>query len=255
MIEYNPMSNDFKNECNRLGLTGRQLIAKYKREGKSIKKDGVYVRYKIPKNCCICKSRNTYIYPNGHEQWHTCECQKKICTGYLCENCYKIHDPNSNRNIMKSVANYRTGNQNPAHEITKAIKSQKLACILYGWTDLNKENDNSEVPIDCHNPKTGSYHQVQGRYYNSERGLWRSNDFKREQKKKFETIVCFYFSEDGKIVERIYKFPENVVKNKGSATIIKNPVKGAHWYEHYRITDEEKLMEANRIWTQILEDK
>lgn len=110
------MSDEFKDECSRLGLTGRQLVAKYMRKGRSIKKDDVYVKHK--RNCCNCKSHNTYIYPNGHEQWHTHKCQKKICTGYLCEICYKRHDPNSNHNIMKSVANFRTGNQNPNHEIT-----------------------------------------------------------------------------------------------------------------------------------------
>lgn len=108
------------------------------------------------------------------------------------------------------------------------------------------------MPIDCYDQKTGLYHQVQGRYYNSKRGLWRSNDFKKEQKKKFETMVCFYFSEDGKIVERIYKFPENVVKNRGSVKIVKSPVKGIHWYQQYRITDEDELKKANNIWKKIV---
>lgn len=29
---FNPMSNDFKEEAHILGLTGNQLVAKYKRE-------------------------------------------------------------------------------------------------------------------------------------------------------------------------------------------------------------------------------
>jgi hypothetical protein len=38
---YNPMSKEFKDECERLGITGRQLTVKYKKEGKSIEK-GIY---------------------------------------------------------------------------------------------------------------------------------------------------------------------------------------------------------------------
>ena len=39
---YNPMSKEFQDECKRLGLTGRQLTAKYRKEGKSLDKDKVY---------------------------------------------------------------------------------------------------------------------------------------------------------------------------------------------------------------------
>ena len=38
MTYYNPMSEEFKNECKKLGLTGRQLILKYQKEGKSLEK-------------------------------------------------------------------------------------------------------------------------------------------------------------------------------------------------------------------------
>ena len=37
--EYNPMSKEFQDECEKLGLTGRQLIAKYKKEGKFLEKN------------------------------------------------------------------------------------------------------------------------------------------------------------------------------------------------------------------------
>ena len=38
---YNPMSKEFQDECKKLGLTGNQLTAKYKREGRPIEK-GTY---------------------------------------------------------------------------------------------------------------------------------------------------------------------------------------------------------------------
>lgn len=39
MTNYNPMSKEFQEEANKLGLTGRQLTAKYQKEGKYIEKD------------------------------------------------------------------------------------------------------------------------------------------------------------------------------------------------------------------------
>jgi hypothetical protein len=39
--KYNPMSKEFQDECAKLGMTGRQLTAKYQKEGKSVEK-GVY---------------------------------------------------------------------------------------------------------------------------------------------------------------------------------------------------------------------
>ena len=44
-IKYNPMSKEFQDECKKLGLTGRQLTAKYQKEGKYIEK-GIDKRYK-----------------------------------------------------------------------------------------------------------------------------------------------------------------------------------------------------------------
>ena len=43
---YNPMSKEFQDERKRLGITGRQLAAKYQREGKSVEK-GIYKRNDI----------------------------------------------------------------------------------------------------------------------------------------------------------------------------------------------------------------
>ena len=42
MTNYNPMSKEFQDECEKLGLTGNQLTVKYKKEGKSIEKDEIY---------------------------------------------------------------------------------------------------------------------------------------------------------------------------------------------------------------------
>lgn len=175
---------------------------------------------------------------------------------WICINCYSKYmqkfDSDSQNNTRKTIANFRTGNLDQNSDIAKAIRSQKLACKLYGWEDLNEKYDNYKIPIDCYDLKTKLYHQVQSRYYDIEKRYWPFTGFEDEWKKIFETMVCFCISADGKIVERIYKFPENVVKNKGSATIVRNSSRRSSWYEKYRETNENELRRANEIWKEIL---
>lgn len=215
--------------------------------------------YKTSRICCNCKSNDTYIDPGGIKHWHKCKCQKDECTKYLCHVCYgrdyQKNNPNSTNNTIKSIANCRTGNLNPSCSTAKGKKSQKLACKLYGWVDLNEENDNYNSPLDCYDPKTGLYYQVKGSNYNSGRGYYPFTGFKDEWGKKFKSMICFCFSEDGKTVERIYKFPEEIVGNQQSISIFKFDSKGNiynyGWYNKYICTDEEELNKANEIWKEI----
>lgn len=205
--------------------------------------------------CCICGTGETYIrhgipdwrryYGNSHDkEWDM--------VSFACSKCNaKIRNrlPDSTNNILKSVRSCRTGNHNPNHESTKAYKSQKLTCELYGWIDLNEELDNYDAPIDCYDPRTMSYHQVQMRYFSSKYLYWEFGSFKGEWKKKCEDMICICISEDGKIVERIYKFPWKEIMEIISITIYKSHI--AKWCEKYRIIDEEELKNANEIWKKL----
>ena len=64
---------------------------------------------------------------------------------------------------MKSLSNRRTGNLDPNSKQVKGDNSLELARILYRWEDLNEKCDNYNTPLDCFDPKTGLYYQVQGR--------------------------------------------------------------------------------------------
>lgn len=57
-ITYNPMSKEFQDECKRLGLTGRELTAKYKKEGRYIEKDDIYFKREDRRG--IPRDRNVY---------------------------------------------------------------------------------------------------------------------------------------------------------------------------------------------------
>lgn len=187
---------------------------------------------------------------DGKEEW----------TGrWLCEKCGNKRRqklPNSQNNSMKQLRNTRTGNQDPSSSQAKGDNSQELTCILYGWEDLNKKYDNYSFPIDCYDPKTGLYHQVRGRHYNSTYQLWSFGHLEREWKKKYGDMVCFCKSKDGKIIERIYKFPEKEIMVRTGINIVKNPT-DTHgnsiipWYEKYRIIDGDELKKANDIWNGI----
>jgi hypothetical protein len=169
---------------------------------------------------------------------------------------YQRYDPNSTNNIIKQIGDRRTGNLDPNSSCAKGDNSLELACELYGWVDINKKNDNytTGTPIDCYDPNTGLYHQVQGRHYSIEYGRWPFGNFERELEKKYGDMVCFCISEDGKIIERIYIFPKKEVGNRADVLIIKNPLqsRGPFWYEQYRRTDENELKKANEIWRKII---
>lgn len=195
------------------------------------------------------------------------KCKNGFHTGrWLCTKCYgKIHyhnfgkyDPDNQWNSLRRVVNCRTGNLDRNCSTAKGTKSQKLACILYGWEDLNEKNDNYKVPIDCFDSKTGLYYQVQGHNYNSLEGLWSFTHFDREWKKKYKSMVCFCLSEDGKIVERIYIFPKEEIDKRTIIGVYKSSAdrwgnQKIHWYEQYKVKDEELLKRANYIWKEIIQ--
>jgi hypothetical protein len=265
MSNYNPMSKEFQDECRRLGITGRQLTEKYRKEGKSIKKDDIYVKnekkYNETNTCDRCREYGKETKISSGKSFREKDKNGNWTGRWLCNSC-RMKDnndkPDSYKNIMKPVRNVRTGNQNQFSHITFGNNCIELACILYGWEDLNKKYDNYRTPIDCYDPKTGLYHQVQGRHYNSERGYWGVfGNFEREWDKKFATMICFCISNDRKTVERIYKFSENIVKDKSGITIVKNPMntRGTKsiisWYEDCRVTDKDELNRSNEIWRRI----
>lgn len=238
----------------------RRTINKYpsKEELKSANKWDF--KYNDTNACYICEI--SFDDAIGHPLREYDEDKKK--TGmWICQKCYWImygKRSDSAAYLRKQLTNYRTGNQDPNSEQAKGDNSQELACRLYRWEDLNKKHDNRKSSVDCCDPKTGLYHQVQGRYYNSRNEQWPFGNFEREWKKIFESMVCFCYSEDGKIVERIYIFPKKEIDFRKGLIIVKNPTDShsnpkISWYDKYRITDEDELKKANAIWKEIISKK
>ncbi len=143
---------------------------------------------------------------------------------WYCVKCWKKYDPNSNDNIMKSMRNRRIGNQDPNHSNAKGDKIQELACLEFGWIDLNIVNDNYKSPVDLIDSKTGFKHQVKGKWYNSRYRYWDFGNIEGKWFKEFKDMVCYCISEDGNDVERIYIFIEEEVKKRTCIVITKNPM-------------------------------
>lgn len=219
----------------------------------------IYIRNKIPKKyngtnicyrCGISFDNNRYPFMERDKDGSE--------TGkWDCRKCWRKYDPNSDHNIIKSLSNHRIGNLNPNSDIAKGNNHQELACKLYEWENLNEKYDNYGTPIDCYDPKTGLYHQVQGRRYNSIERCWPFAGFEREWEKIFEDMICFCFDKYGKIVERIYKFSWEEILRLTGITIYKNPTNHCgnpkiSWHEEYRIIDKDELKDANVIWKEII---
>lgn len=178
---------------------------------------------------------------------------------YICDICYNTdrhrYDPNDSNNIRKSIANRRTGNTYPNSHNAKGDKSQELACIEFGWEDLNKKDDNYGSRIDCYDHKKYLFHQVRGKWYDPVNKCWKFGSLEREWHKEFEDMVLYCISNDGKRIERIYIIPHWEINERKGITIYKYNSIGIMyengWYEQYRITNKEEIEKSNNIWESI----
>lgn len=178
---------------------------------------------------------------------------------YVCQRCYNnIYSaklPDSHNNIMKLLRNIRTGNQDPNSNQAKGDNSQELACMLYGWEDLNKKFDNYRYPIDCYDPKTELYYQIKSALYDSSRRSWHEY-WENVHNTDFVSLIFFCKSKDGQIIERIYKFPKKEVIFSKTVEIFKNPSPSrGSWVEKFRVKDSDELKKVNDIWKEILAEK
>lgn len=224
------------------------------------------IRYKIGNICPRCIEENNVTEKSVLYIGNVCREKDKdgaetgecVCHDHWARN-YQMYSPNSCNNVKKSIANCRTGNQNPNHSNTKGDIDVEVVCELYGWINLNKRYDKYNTEIDCFDEKTGLLHQVRGICYNPKYGSWGFSHLEEEWYKKYESMVCVCKSEDKKRIEDMYEFPlkllkELLIKGISIKCDSERPYRRG-WYEKYRIKDEQKLMMANDILRRILIQK
>ncbi len=227
------------------------------------------LKYYNPTNICPrCRYENnitdkSILYPGNacHERYK--ETKEWICANHWRTDNQK-YNINSQSNIIKSLRYRRTGNLDPNSEQAKGDKFQELNCIwrskisTISVEDLNKKYDNYNTPIDHSRDSELGIIQTKGRLYDPIERMWNFTGLEREWGKKFDVIICYCASKDGKIIERIYIIPfkKEIKDKRKSMAIVKNPTNSVGnpiipWYEKYRITDKETIKTVNAIWKEI----
>lgn len=198
-----------------------------------------------------------------YNRTNTCDkCGKELVTGdtlrvhdkdenwtgiWCCFKCWKKYDPNSNNNIIKSMADRRTGNIDYNCAVAKGDLFEELTCVWKGVKILSKENDRYNGPLDHSRDLTlGLVYQTKGKLYDHIDKSWKQS-WKNEHNKEFDYLISYCTSKDGKIIERIYIFPKEEVVKRSGITIVKNPSRGVQWYEKYRIKDENIINNGKEI--------
>lgn len=95
--------------------------------------------------CCNCDSHYSYVDSKGYEVWFKHRCQKAVCTGYLCRNCYQ-RNPIKIRKIRtccncKSHDTYLDSN---GYENWCKCKCKKDDCTKYLCNKCYQKNDRLE---------------------------------------------------------------------------------------------------------------
>lgn len=187
---------------------------------------------------------------------------------WICNKCY-LKDyhrkPNCGSNIIKSIANRRTGNQNPNSPNAKGDNFEELTCIWRSTIstipieNLNKKLDNYGTPIDHSRDSELGFIQTKGATYDSYNQVW-IQGFKSECDQiakgfEFDNLILYCTSEDGALIERIYIIPLEEVISRSKIAVIKYQLRKnsdtLYWYEKYRITDKDTIKKVNDIWKEI----
>lgn len=214
--------------------------------------------YNDTNTCDECKIEK--LIPG--ETYRECDNKGNWTGRWICKKCYMIYDyhkrPDTNHNIIKSLAKCRTGNLDPNCSSAKGYNFEKLTSIWKGVKILSNENDNYNGPLDHSADSEGKIPQTKGKFYDSYNQYW-SQSLTTEHNAiangfEFDYLIFYCASKDGKIIERIYEFPIEELLKRTGIKIIKNPdISRGTWTEKYRIKDEETIKKVNDIWKEIIQ--
>lgn len=229
--------------------------------------------------CPRCREENnitdkSILYPNNAGR-DTDKNGKKtdewVCSKHSLKN-YKKYNPNSIDNKLKLVRNCRTGYVIDPYKIL-GNNCEEETYRLFGAKKSSEELDNYRLPIDhCPIPNgvsvkigeklvdlSGKIPQTKGGFYSSKYKWWSMTRLFRELPKKYDILIFYCVSEDGKKIERIYIFPYSEIIKRKTIGIYMYDSQGClfkkGWYEKYRIIDEDILEKANKIWKEIIETR
>lgn len=170
-------------------------------------------RYKIYK-CCKCGATETPKDWFGKEHWYDHLCNKMNCTKYLCKNCWHEEHrklPDSHNNIIKGLANSRTGNLDRDSESGKSLIDQAITSNVLKIEDLNIKMNNFGYYIDMRHKKYGKI-DVKGSSPRTIRaGLYKYHvyEFHTYGKIGIDTFICIGYDKNRKSVKYVWIVPND----------------------------------------------
>jgi len=204
-----------------------------------ISKDDVVIRNFFPDNyyegriCCKCKNSKTYIRSNGNPLWYNCICGKDSCTGYLCMKCrLKIvaKYPDSNRNAMKSIANYRIGNVRKDSDYGISMISQAVVVKIFKIEDLTIKENNFKYYIDAESNEHGKIDVKSSTL--QQYGIY---DFVNRMKIDCDTYICLGYDRHRRNIDNVYVIPnEEWISKLRHLCIPKNPSRTSK-YDKFKV--------------------
>jgi len=192
-----------------------------------------------PKKCCKCGNTETYVHPDGYEHWYSHKCDKKNCTGYLCQTCWSAYDiennPNNQNNMMRSMANVRNCqldiySTSGKGFIIEAIIAKERHIKIY-----NIEIDNFSARFDLYDQE---YRRIQSKSPSLNEGLMRW-DASFGMYHNFDALFLSCMDKDRKNIERLYIIPESELYGDVHLSIYMGSLKYP-WYENFRVDEKTK---------------
>lgn len=183
--------------------------------------------------CCVCRNSETYIRPNGKPHWYYCRCGKDCCTRYLCAKCrLKIAAtlPNSQRNVMKSIADYRIGNVKKDSDYGISMMSQAIVAKVLRIEDLTIKTNDFKYHIDAESICYGKIDVKSSTL--QQYGIY---DFANRMKIDCDTYICLGYDKPRRNIDDVYIIPnEDWICNLKHIGIPKNPSRSSK-YDRFEI--------------------
>ncbi len=134
-----------------------------------------------------------------------------MCFNYG-NNYYQEKDPNSQRNIIKSVRNPRIGNLNKDTEQGMVIITQAVVAKVNGIEDLNVKMDNYGYYIDMYKDIYGRINVEYSSLLNMAIGILKYELWKFNNRRICDTFILLGLNKDKSDIERVYIIPKKMIE-------------------------------------------
>lgn len=202
------------------------------------------VNYNTTNICSECRRQNnitdsSILFPKNAESTANGE--------WLCPKHRSTKDPYSRNNIIKNLADCRTGNLYDPSNIF-GHNCEELTARWRKIKRLSIEKDNYGLPLDHSiDPELGII-ETKGRHFDVYQKRWYVAIKISEYEKEYDNMILWCAHEDKDTIEKGYIIPKFEINKRTGIGIRRYPF---GYYEQYRIKDEETIKKANDIWRDI----